>query len=180
VVSVLRFGSSLLWEREYLAGIMPQIRLGSDRGQTSLHQAIAQACRKALVSNKPTLIYILTDGEATDNHYSDTSRHAIADAMSSSLVTFGCVGPRSAAGFFAACGIPQACVRAWDGYDVRDLGIVTQQVAAGVSAYAAARATGATSISDFFTAPVSGFGDGVRLRVTSAGHRRVIVLDRWD
>lgn len=180
VVSVLRFGSTLLWEREQLAGQVLPIRLGSDRGGTCLHQAIALACRKAQTGGKATLIYLLTDGEATDGHYSETSRSAIAAAMSSGLVTFGCVGPQSAAGFFAGCGIPQACVRAWDGYDVRDLGVVTQQVAQGIHSYAAARATGATSISDFFTAPVSGFGDGVRLRVTSPGQRQIIVLDRWD
>lgn len=180
VVSVLRFGSTLLWEREQLAGQVLPIRLTTKHSDTYLHQAIAQACRKAQASGKATLIYLLTDGEATDGHYSETSRSAIAAAMASGLVTFGCVGPQSAAGFFAGCGIPQACVRAWDGYDVHDLGVVTQQVAQGIHSYAAARATGATSISDFFTAPVSGFGDGVRLRVTSAGQRQIVVLDRWD
>lgn len=180
IVSVLRFGSSLLWERPCVAHALSPIRLGSDRGQTSLHNAITEACRRAIQSNKPTLIYILTDGEATDGHFSEMSQSAIALVMSSGLVTFGCVGPRSASGFFAACGIPQACVRAWDGYDIRDLGIVTQQVAAGINVYAAARASGQTSISNFFTAPVSGFGDGVRLRVTSAGQRQVVILDRWD
>lgn len=180
VVSVLRFGSTLFWEREQLAGQVLPIRLTAERGGTCLHQAIVQACHKAQTSGKATLIYLLTDGEATDGQYSETSRAAIAAAMASGLVTFGCVGPQSAAGFFAGCGIPQACVRAWDGYDVRDLGVVTQQVAQGIHSYAAARATGATSISDFFTAPVSGFGDGVRLRVTSAGQRQIVVLDRWD
>lgn len=180
VVNVLRFGTDHLWERACTAQQLAPIRLGSGRGGTSLYQAVALACRKAIQSGKSTLIYLLTDGEATDSGYVSHSWSAIADALSTGLMTFGCVGPHSAASFFASCGIPQACVRAWDGYDGRDLGAVTQQVAAGISAYAAARATGATSISDFFTAPVSGFGDGVRLRVTSPGQRQVVVLDRWD
>ncbi|TXH56157.1 MAG: hypothetical protein E6Q97_07010 [Desulfurellales bacterium] len=71
------------------------------------------------------------------------------------------------------------CVRFWSGHS-RDLDQVTSEVSAGLRAYSLARAAGRTSIDDFFTAPTSGFGDGVRLRVTSGGQRQVVVLDRWD
>ena len=38
----------------------------------------------------------------------------------------------------------------------------------------------ALSLDDFFSAPVSGFGDGVELRVTlRSGARQVVTVDRW-
>lgn len=61
-----------------------------------------------------------------------------------------------------------------------DLDAVTQQVAQGIQSYADAIASGRTAIDDFFSAPVSGFGDGVILRVTlRSGARQVVTLDRW-
>ncbi len=60
----------------------------------------------------------------------------------------------------------------------------TAAVSKGIAAFADARAAGLSAIEDFFSAPVSGFGDGVRLRVTtgkgSTARRQVVVLDRWD
>jgi len=177
-VRVLRFGSSTHWEPMVLARNFQPLRLDSNRGGTSLHWAISTACEAALGNSNPTLIYLLTDGEATDTQGS--APQLISDVLASGRVTFGCVGPAQAYRFFTGCGIPSACVRAWDGYNVRDLNAVTTEVAQGITSFAAARSSGATSISDFFTAPVSGFGDGVRLRVTSKGQRQIICLDRWD
>ena len=58
---------------------------------------------------------------------------------------------------------------------------MAQQVSQGFQAYAEAIASGRTAIDDFFSAPVSGFGDGVELRVTlRSGARQVVTLDRWD
>lgn len=177
-VRVLRFGSSTHWEPMVLARNFQPLRLDSNRGGTSLHWAISTACEAALGNSNPTLIYLLTDGEATDSQ--GCAPQLISDVLASGRVTFGCVGPAQAYRFFTGCGIPSACVRAWDGYNVRDLNAVTTEVAQGITSFAAARSSGATSISDFFTAPVSGFGDGVRLRVTSKGQRQIICLDRWD
>ena len=75
-------------------------------------------------------------------------------------------------------GIPAGAIRTWDGYHA-DLDVVTQQVSQGIQAYAEAIASGRTAIDDFFSAPVSGFGDGVELRVTlRSGARQVVTLDR--
>lgn len=177
-VRVLRFGTDIQWAPSVLARNFQPLRLDANRGGTSLHRAISTACEAAQSSGNSTLIYLLTDGEATDNQGS--APQLISDVLASGRVTFGCVGPAQAYRFFTGCGIPSACVRAWDGYNVRDLNAVTAEVAQGITSFAAARSSGATSISDFFTAPVSGFGDGVRLRVTSKGQRQVICLDRWD
>lgn len=182
-VEICRFGSSVSWERGVQAQMVRSIHLGSDRGSTALYEAVFAATNKAVESGEAALIYVLTDGENNQHRISDyTCRSAVESALSTSRVTYGCVGPSSASSFFASCGIPLACVRNWDGRSSADLGAVTEQVAGGIRAYAAARAEGRSSIEDFFTAPVSGFGaDGVRLRVTtSSGHRQVVVLDRWD
>jgi len=177
-VRVLRFGTDIQWAPSVLAQNFQPLRLDSNRGGTSLHSAIIAACEAAQSSGNATLIYLLTDGEATDSQ--GCAPQLIASVLASGRVTFGCVGPAAAYRFFTNCGIPSACVRAWDGYSVRDLNTVTAEVAQGITSFAAARSSGATSISDFFTAPVSGFGDGVRLRVTSKGQRQIICLDRWD
>jgi len=177
-VRVLRFGTDIQWAPSVLARNFQPLRLDSNRGGTSLHRAISTACEAAQSSGNPTLIYLLTDGEATDSQ--GCAPQLIESVLASGRVTFGCVGPAQAYRFFTGCGIPSACVRAWDGYSVRDLNAVTTEVAQGITSFAAARSSGATSISDFFTAPVSGFGDGVRLRVTSKGQRQIICLDRWD
>lgn len=77
-------------------------------------------------------------------------------------------------------GIPLGAIRTWDGQRA-DLDAVTQQVAQGIQSYADAITSGRTAIDDFFSAPVSGFGDGVMLRVTlRSGARQVVTLDRWD
>ena len=92
----------------------------------------------------------------------------------------GVDGPRAAALSFSGMGIPAGAIRTWDGQRA-DLDAVTQQVSQGIQAYAEAIASGRTAIDDFFSAPVSGFGDGVELRVTlRSGARQVVMLDRWD
>jgi hypothetical protein len=100
--------------------------------------------------------------------------------MATGRVSYGCVGPRLATSTFSQMGIPGGAIRTWDGQRA-DLDAVTQQVTQGIQAYAEAIASGCTAIDDFFSAPVSGFGDGVELRVTlRSGARQVVTLDRWD
>ena len=99
--------------------------------------------------------------------------------MATGRVSYGCVGPRAAALSFSGMGIPAGAIRTWDGYHA-DLDVVTQQVSQGIQAYAEAIASGRTAIDDFFSAPASGFGDGVELRVTlRSGARQVVTVDRW-
>lgn len=188
MIEVCRFGNHVDWDRSSVstAATMRPLRLGSSRGMTALHDALYSAVDRASMSSTPTLIYLFTDGEENSSQRANAAscQQAVASAIESGRVTFGCVGPRTAAGFFEACGIPSACVRSWDG-NSRDLDVVTQQVAQGIRAYADARSQGRGSIDDFFTAPTSGFGpDGVRLRVTTGSgksrQRQVVVLDRWD
>lgn len=185
-VTVVRFGSQVFEQRLGRASGLALGYPGSDMGNTALYDALAIATNTATANNVPTLIYLFTDGEenASRRYNNRTCAQIVTAALSTGRVSYGCVGPRSsAANFFSQCGIPSACVRAWDGSG-RDFDAVTQQVGQGIAAYADARSRGMSAIEDFFTAPVSGFGDGVRLRVTmgegAAARQQVVVLDRWD
>ena len=184
-VEVCRFSNHLSWSSLGPAARVNPFRLNASGG-TALYDALHSTTTRALASGQPTLVYLFTDGEENGSQRANVSmcHAAVATALASGLVTFGCVGPRTAARFFESCGIPLACVRSWDG-NSRDLDVVTQQVANGIRAYVDARSQGRGSIDDFFTAPTSGFGsEGVRLRVTTGSgksrQRQVVVLDRWD
>ncbi len=179
MVKVIRFGSSAVWSGPWSARDMPPQRFGSDRGMTSLYRTIVLATSAALIAQRPTLIYVLTDGEATDSDLKPQAHAQVSRATASGLVTFVGVGPSGAATFFRDCGLT-GNVRSWDGNSTKDLDAVTDEVASGISAYARARSSGATSVDNFFGAPTSGFGAGVRLRVTSGSSRQEVVLDRWD
>lgn len=185
LVSDLRFGSSVVTHQIVTASQLPPLRFYANMGGTALYDALATASRMATNAADPTLIYIITDGEENQSrqYNSDTCTEAVSSALSTGRVSFGCVGPAQAAGFFRSAGIPSACVRDWYGGG-SDLAAVTAEVSKGIAAFADARAAGLSAIEDFFSAPVSGFGDGVRLRVTigkwSATRRQVVVLDRWD
>lgn len=181
-VEVCRFGTELSWEPPKVGAKVELPAGGSGRGSTALYAALERASQRAEASSQPTLVYLLTDGENQSYASSEgAAASAVTAAMSTGRVSFACVGPSTAARFFAGCGIPSRCVRSWDVHDARDLDAVTAQVAAGLSAFADARGRGVAAVEDFFSAPVSGFGDGVKLRVTTKdGCRRVVVLDRWD
>jgi hypothetical protein len=185
LVSDLRFGSSVVTHQIVTASQLPPLRFYANMGGTALYDALATASRMATNAADPTLIYIITDGEENQSrqYNSDTCTEAVSAALSTGRVSFGCVGPAHAADFFRSAGIPSACVRDWYGGG-SDLAAVTTEVSKGIAAFADARAAGLSAIEDFFSAPVSGFGDGVRLRVTigkgSTTRRQVVVLDRWD
>lgn len=184
-VTVIRFGGRVVVDRAVAASRLQPLRFFADMGMTSLYDALGLASRTAMASSDPTLIYLITDGaENSSSSYTHSScTEAVSTALSTGRVSFGCVGPTQAAGFFRSAGIPSACVRDWYGGG-SDLAAVTAEVSKGIAAFADARAAGLSAIEDFFSAPVSGFGDGVRLRVTigkgSAARRQVVVLDRWD
>lgn len=182
VVEVCRFGTQPSWERPTMARQLEYFRAGdSNRGGTSLYYTLAEAAERAMLAPEPTLLYLLTDGRNESSLGSPwEAREGVAGALATGRVTFGCVGPTESANFFADCGIPAACVRLWSTYSRGDLDAITEQVGRGIDAFADARSRGLASIDDFFTAPVSGFGDGVRLRVTTGQQRQVVVLDRWD
>jgi len=184
-VSVLRFGNSVVTHQIITAAQLPPLHFYANMGGTALYDALATASRMATNAADPTLVYLITDGEENQSrlYNSDTCTEAVLAALSTGRVSFGCVGPAQAAGFFRSAGIPSACVRDWYGGS-SDLAAVTAEVSKGIAAFADARAAGLSAIEDFFSAPVSGFGDGVRLRVTigkgSTTRRQVVVLDRWD
>lgn len=181
-VQIVRFGSHVHASRSTTAArLLPPIRVGSDFGSTALNDALLYATQQAVANASPTLIYLFTDGEenASRNNVYAVSE-AVSAAMASGRVSYGCVGPRTAAISFTRMGIPGGAIRTWDGQRA-DLDAVTQQVSQGIQVYAEAIASGRTAIDDFFSAPVSGFGDGVELRVTlRSGARQVVTLDRWD
>jgi hypothetical protein len=180
-VQVIRFGSTVQTSRCMPARLLSTIRVGSDLGNTALNDALLYATQQAVASPVPTLIYLFTDGaeNASRNNVYAVSE-AVSSAMATGRVSYGCVGPRSATSTFSQMGIPLGAIRTWDGQRA-DLDAVTQQVAQGIQSYADAIASGRTAIDDFFSAPVSGFGDGVMLRVTlRSGARQVVTLDRWD
>lgn len=180
-VQIVRFGSTVQTSRNVPARLLSTIRVGSDLGNTALNDALLYATQQAVTSPVPTLIYLFTDGaeNASRNNVYAVSE-AVSSAMATGRVSYGCVGPRSATSTFSQMGIPLGAIRTWDGQRA-DLDAVTQQVAQGIQSYADAIASGRTSIDDFFSAPVSGFGDGVMLRVTlRSGARQVVTLDRWD
>jgi hypothetical protein len=184
-VSVLRFGSTVITNQIVTASSLPPLHFYANMGGTALYDALATASQMATNASEPTLIYLITDGEENQSrqYNDDTCTEAVSAALSTGRVSYGCVGPASAAGFFRSAGIPSACVRDWHGSG-GDLAAVTEEVSKGIAAFADARAAGLSAIEDFFSAPVSGFGDGVRLRVTtgkgSTARRQVVVLDRWD
>ena len=180
-VQIVRFGSRVHMSHSVPVRLLSTIQVGSDLGNTALNDALLYATQQAVASPVPTLIYLFTDG---DENASRNNVYAVSEAVSSAMATgrvsYGCVGPRSATSTFSQMGIPLGAIRTWDGQRA-DLDAVTQQVAHGIQSYADAIASGRTAIDDFFSAPVSGFGDGVMLRVTlQSGARQVVTLDRWD
>lgn len=185
MVTVIRFGAMVVAEPRTIASRLSLLRFHANMGGTALYDALATASQMAINSPDPTLIYLITDGEENQSqrYDSDDCTAVVSSALSTGRVSFGCVGPAQAAGFFRSAGIPSACVRDWCGSG-SDLTAVTAEVSKGIAAFADARAAGLSAIEDFFSAPVSGFGDGVRLRVTigkgSTTRRQVVVLDRWD
>ncbi len=149
-VDVLCFGDNLFWHPSVSAAQhMPTLLLGYGRGMTSLFYATKEATQKAMSFGKPCLVYLITDGEATDSDRNGASS-AVAAALATNRITFACVGPAAASTFFKSCGIPDSCVRKWDGVDKTDLNKVTQQAAQGVSNYAQARSAGKTKMDSFF------------------------------
>lgn len=121
-------------------------------GGTPLNEALRGAASKAeLMSQKhPVLVYLLTDGEATDGLRAHDTRNAVRAVLGTNRVTFACVGPAAASSFFKSCGIPDACIRQWSGTDTTDLSVVTQQATQGISQFAAATKQGKTSLDSFF------------------------------
>jgi len=149
-VDVLCFGDNLFWHPSVSAAQhMPTLLLGYGRGMTSLFYATKEATQKAMSFGKPCLVYLITDGDATDSDRNGASS-AVAAALATNRITFACVGPAAASTFFRSCGIPDTCVRKWDGVDKTDLNKVTQQAAQGVSNYAQARSVGKTKMDSFF------------------------------
>lgn len=149
-VDILCFGTSLHWHPSVSAAAhMPTLLLGSNREGTSLYFATRDAVLKAISFGKPCLVYLITDGDATDSDRNGASS-AVAAALATNRITFACVGPAAASTFFRNCGIPDNCVRKWDGVDKTDLNKVTAQAAQGVSNYAQARSAGKTKMDSFF------------------------------
>lgn len=149
MVSVLRFGTYMHWDVDIKAAKLQPLNLNSSRGGTALYYATIQAVQKALLTSDAVLIYLLTNGGATDSDVGGATV-AVTSALKTNRITFACVGPEMASGFFKGCGIPDACVRKWDGVDKAALAVVTQQAAQGVSNYAKATRAGKTKIDSFF------------------------------
>ena len=150
-VEICRFSYGVNWTFSGQVGHVSRLS-HSPNGSTALNQALKQAANKAeLMSQKrPVLVYLLTDGEATDGSYSLAAQNAVAAALKTNRVTFACVGPAAASSFFKSCGIPDACIRQWSGTDTTDLSVVTQQATQGISQFAAATKQGKTSLDSFF------------------------------
>lgn len=150
-VEICRFDFGVNWTFSGQVGHVSRLS-HSPNGSTALNQALKQAANKAeLMSQKrPVLVYLLTDGEATDSSYSLAAQSAVAAALKTNRVTFACVGPAAASSFFKSCGIPDACIRQWSGTDTTDLSVVTQQATQGISQFAAATKQGKTSLDSFF------------------------------
>ena len=150
-VEICRFSYHVNWTFSGQVGHVGRLS-HSPNGYTALDQALKQAANKAeLMSQKrPVLVYLLTDGEATDGERASDARTAVAAALATNKVTFACVGPAAASSFFKSCGIPDACIRQWSGTDTTDLSVVTQQATQGISQFAAATKQGKTSLDSFF------------------------------
>jgi hypothetical protein len=157
MVTVIRFGAMVIAEPRTTASRLSPLRFHANMGGTALYDALATASRMATNAADPTLVYLITDGEENQSrlYNSDTCTEAVLAALSTGRVSFGCVGPAQAAGFFRSAGIPSACVRDWYGGG-SDLAAVTAEVSKGIAAFADARAAGLSAIEDFFSAPVSG------------------------
>lgn len=151
-VEICRFHHAVMWATAIQADRIGTLRHDTTGSATCLNQALREAANKAeLMSQKhPVLVYLLTDGAATDKYGAATVPSAVAAALKTNKVTFACVGPKTAASFFKSCGIPDACVREWSGNDSTDLSVVTQQATQGISGFAAATKQGKTSLDSFF------------------------------
>lgn len=151
-VEICRFHHAVMWATAIQAERIGTLRHDTTGGATCLNTALSQAADKAeLMSQKrPVLVYLLTDGEATDRTLSSAAQNAVAAALKTNRVTFACVGPAAASSFFKSCGIPDACIRQWSGTDTTDLSVVTQQATQGISQFAAATKHGKTSLDSFF------------------------------
>ena len=150
-VEICRFNAHVSWSAAIQADRVGAV-IHHPGGITALNQALREAANKAeLMSQKrPVLVYLLTDGEATDTTGSTAAHLAVVAALKTDKVTFACVGPAAASSFFKSCGIPDACIRQWSGTDSTDLSVVTQQAAQGISSFAAATKQGKTSLDSFF------------------------------
>ena len=151
-VEICRFHHAVTWATAIQAERIGTLRHDTTGGATYLNTALSQAADKAelMAQKRPVLVYLLTDGEATDRTLSSAAQNAVAAALATNKVTFACVGPAAASSFFKSCGIPDACIRQWSGTDTTDLSVVTQQATQGISQFAAATKQGKTSLDSFF------------------------------
>ena len=151
-VEICHFHHAVMWAPSVSVDRIGTIQHSTNGAATWLNTALIQAANKSelMAQKRPVLVYLLTDGAATDTGYASGARTAVAAALKTNRVTFACVGPAAASGFFKSCGIPDACIRQWSGTDTTDLSVVTQQATQGISQFAAATKQGKTSLDSFF------------------------------
>lgn len=152
-VEICDFGEDVRWTPACApAQLNYQHRLNGNT--TPLYYVVTQAASKAslMAQKHPVLIYLVTDGEATDTFHDfiAAATRAVVAALATNRITFACVGPKTAAWFFRSAGIPAACIRDWNGTDAADLSAITKQAAQGISNFAAATKQGRTKLDSFF------------------------------
>lgn len=180
-VTTCMFGARIFWTAPSKAKDLPeQVSYNPGQGGTRLYDTVVEAAEKALATSTPTLIYLLTDGENNDGgNTPQSAAPIISKALATGRITFACVGPASATNFFKSCGIPDACIRNWDGNDATDLNIVTQQATSGIDQFVNARKQGKTKVDSFFVDVVATGLDVAKAKkelrdITSSLRRRKI------
>lgn len=149
-VEVWTFGEGHQVRSKCLAKDLFTTSLGLRQSRTDLCQTLFAAATAAMEAKIPTLVYLITDGGATDSHpHQEHAARAVTAAIASGKVTFACVAPLAGMATILQCGIPKACTRDWDG-KADDLIAVNKEVVSGISDFAAARDAGATQVNKFF------------------------------
>lgn len=159
LVAMMKFGESVSWSYNGTAAGLPDFSASykPSQGNTCLYDALTEAAgmaQRTLDQKQASavLIYLITDGQPT-GHQRNTSQSAaaaVSKVLATKCVTFVCVGPPSAVGFFRNCAIPEGCIRNWDGHSAEDLSKVTGQATEGLKDFAEARTRGETSVQKFW------------------------------
>lgn len=129
-------------------------------GGTPMLGCIDQACQRISrrlnhTNGDAAMIIVVTDGEATDRHYTNETRvRGWLANQSLGPWSFAVVGPAGVIQACASLGFPAGNILCWDGSS-EDLERVSNHMARATSTYMGARSRGLTKSTDYFTSDLS-------------------------
>lgn len=160
------------------AGKLPALRQPPHMSGTSVYVALSFGVRRAatFAANQPVLLYLLTDG---DNNGPIVEVAAeLKSLLATGKVTVVAIGPKSATSFLRGLGVPDGCIRDWEGGG-EDMKAATTQAVRGAKKYTEAVKQGKTKLDSFFVDVVAAGLDVAKAKrelrdITSSLRRRKI------